>query len=316
MHGQFCWYDLITTDPAAAKRYYMSVFGWKTQSFPHASPDNPYDMWAVGDSTFGGVGKLSMESQAAAVPPHWISSVHVNNVDETVRKATSLGGRLVTGPQDIPQTGRYAVIEDPHTAKIAIFQSNGPWAGFDGTAVVGKPSWHELMTTDYRAAFDFYRQLFGWEKTSEMDMGPLGMYLMYGMKGKPFGGIYNRPPEMGGMHPFWLPYFHVKDLKASTAAATKAGGTVVNGPMEVPGGDWIVVMGDPQNAAFAMHMLPTKAAVQKTAKKAVKTAKKVVKTAKKVVKKAKKVVKKAKSAMKKKPKAKPRTKAKKKAKRR
>lgn len=316
MHGQFCWYDLMTPDPAGAKRFYTSLLGWKVETFKFASPDQPYDMWAVGGKTFGGVSKLGEQQKAMGIPPHWLPAVEVNNVDETASKAMSLGGRVIVAAMDIPDTGRYAVLTDPQGAAIAIFQANGPFAGFDGTVEMGKPSWHELMTTDFRRAFEFYRALFGWDKIDEVDMGPGGVYFEYGMKGKMFGGMYNRPAEMGAMPPFWLPYFHVKDIEASTAAAKKAGAVVQNGPMEVPGGDWIVVMGDPQGAAFAMHARKAtpREAVERAVKKTVKQA------VKKTVKKAKKVVKQARSAMKKKPKAKarpksrPRAKAKKSAK--
>ena len=305
MHGQFCWYDLMTPDPAGAKRFYQSLLGWKVETFKFASPDQPYDMWVVGGRTFGGVSRLGEQQKSMGIPPHWLPAVEVNNVDETASKAMSLGGRVVLAAMDIPDTGRYAVITDPQGAAIAIFQAKGPFAGFDGTVEMGKPSWHELMTTDFRRAFEFYSALFGWEKIEEIDMGPGGVYFEYGMKGKMFGGMYNRPAEMGAMNPFWLPYFHVKDVETSTAAAKRAGAVVQNGPMEVPGGSWIVVMGDPQGAAFAMHSIPTvRTAVEKAVKKTIKTA---VKKAKKAVTKA---AKKAKSAMKKRPKTKARPKAK------
>ena len=306
MHGQFCWYDLITEDPTAAKRFYPPLFNWKIESFPFSTPDQPYDMWSVNNSTLGGVGKLPEQMKAQGIPSHWMPSVLVNNIDETASKAVQLGGRVMAGPMDIPETGRYAVLTDPQGAMIAIFQANGPFAGFDGTAQLGRPSWHELMTTDYNRAFEFYRALFGWEKIEEIDMGPAGMYFEYGMKGKMFGGMYNRTPEMGSMPPYWLPYFHVKDVETSMAAAKKGGAVVQMGPMEVPGGSWIVVMSDPQGAAFAMHSIPT---TRKTVEKAVRKAvAKTVKKAKKIVKKA---VKKAKASMKKKPKTKARPAAKK-----
>lgn len=317
MHGQFCWYDLITTDPAAAKRYYPALFNWKVESFPFSSPDQPYDMWSVNGNTLGGVGKLSEQMRAKGLESHWMPSVHVNNIDETASKAMSLGGRVMAGPMDIPETGRYAVLTDPQGAMIAIFEAIGPFGGFDGTAQMGRPSWHELMTTDYKRAFEFYSALFGWEKIEEVDMGPLGMYFEYGMKGKMFGGMYNRTPEMGGMHPFWLPYFHVKDVETSTAAATRAGGVVQTGPMKVPGGSWIVVMGDPQGAAFAMHSIPTvRKTVEKAVRKAGKTIKKAVKkTIKKAIKKTvKKPVKKPVRKPVKKPKTKPKSKVRRQAK--
>jgi predicted enzyme related to lactoylglutathione lyase len=151
---------------------------------------------------------------------------------------------------------------------FGIYRSNGPSRSWNGTPVVGRFSWHELMTTDYQKAFDFYRRLFGWEKTSEMDMGGGNMYFMYG-KGKPFGGIFNRPPEMAGMPPFWLCYVHVKDVQKAVDTATRSGARLQRGPMEVPGG-MIAILGDPQGAGFAVHHVNAAAAAPAAAKQAAK----------------------------------------------
>lgn len=269
MNGQFVWYDLMTSDSDAAKKFYRSLFGWRTRPWEHSTADNPYTMWTLRGTTLGGVMPISDEQRRQGVPPHWLSSVQVRNVDDSARQAQSLGARVVYGPTGIPDTGRYAILQDPQGAMIAIFQPQAEMAGFDGTPSLGRVSWNELMTTDFRMAFDFYRQMFGWEKTGEFDMGGGQMYLMCGMKGRSFGGMFNRPPEMQNVPPFWLPYVNVKNVKQSAAAASRAGARLVNGPMEVPGGDWIAVFGDPQGAAFAIHQVaPKQAAKPKTGAKA------------------------------------------------
>jgi len=134
--------------------------------------------------------------------------------------------------------------------------------GWDGTPVLGRFSWHELMTTDYRKAFDFYKQLFGWDPMSEMDMGDGNMYSMWGRGGNMFGGMFNRPPEMASMHPFWLIYVNVKDVPKAVDATTRGGGFVQRAPMEVPGGQ-IAILGDPQGAAFAVHSVTDATAAKK-----------------------------------------------------
>lgn len=252
MHGQFVWYDLMTSDVAGAKRFYKQIAGWKTVEFKYASPDRPYSMWSSGKKMLGGVSQLPKEQADQGIPPYWVSSVQVNNVDDTLRKATSLGGRVIAPAMDIPETGRYGVIDDPQGATIALFQPSGAYEGFDGTPVIGQHSWNELMTTDYKRAFDFYRQLFGWEQLTEMDMGGGLMYLVFGLNGKQYGGMYTRTPDMASVPPFWLPYINVKDAKATTKTAERAGAKLVRGPMDVPGG-WISIMADPQGAAFAVH---------------------------------------------------------------
>ena len=248
MHGQFVWYELTTSDVDAARRFYPPITGWGTQQF-----DKDYTMWTAGGVPFAGIFKLGPEQRQMGVPPNWMPYIEASSVDDTARKVTSLGGSVVVPPTDIPNTGRFAVAKDPQGAVFGLYKSSRPGSqGWDGKRVVGRFSWHELMTTDYARAFDFYRQLFGWEKTSEMDMGPSGKYFMYGAKGTPFGGIYNRPPEMAGMPPFWLLYVEVRDLSKAVDIATRSGAMVKQPPMDVPGGR-IAVLGDPQGAGFAVH---------------------------------------------------------------
>jgi hypothetical protein len=199
------------------------------------------------------------------VPPHWMPYIESNNVDETARLAASLGATVMVPPRDIPNVGRFALIQDPQGAVFGTYKANGPSRAWNGTPELGRFSWHELMTSDYQQAFDFYRKLFGWEKTGEMDMGPGNKYLMYG-KGQPFGGIFNRHGDMANMRPFWLVYIFVKDVKKAVDVATKNGAFVQRPPMEVPGGGTIAILGDPQGAAFALHSSQT-AASKPAAKK-------------------------------------------------
>ena len=292
MHGQFIWYELTTSDVDAAKKFYPRFTGWGTQAF-----DNDYTMWTTGGVPMAGLFRLSDEMRQQGVPPNWMPYVESDNVDETVAKAASLGGRLVYGPDDIPGTGRFAVLQDPQGATFGVYKSSGRTSGWDGTAVVGRFSWHELMTTDREAALTFYRALFGWEKNGEMDMGGGEMYSMYGHGEQMYGGMFNATGDMAGMHPFWLVYIHVKDVGSAVAAATKAGATVHRPQMDIPGGS-IAILGDPQGAGFALHHAAAQVpaanpAAKKVATGAKRAAKKVVKAVKKVAKRVTKKVAKA-----------------------
>jgi predicted enzyme related to lactoylglutathione lyase len=267
MHGQFVWYELTTPDVDASRRFYPPITGWGTQQF-----DKDYTMWTTSGAPFAGIFRLGPEQRARGIPPNWMPYVEADNVDESARKAALLGGKVVHGPEEIPGTGRFAVVQDPQGAVFGIYKSHKPSRAWDGTQAVGRFSWHELMTTDYAKAFDFYRQLFGWKKTGEMDMGGGNMYFMYGQE-KPFGGIFNRMPDMASVPPFWLCYVHVKDVKKAVEVATRAGAILQRGPMEVPGGS-IAILSDPQGAAFAVHegaqasVTEPKAAARKTPKAA------------------------------------------------
>lgn len=275
MHGQFIWYELTTSDVDAATKFYPRFTGWGTQPF-----DKDYLMWTTGGVPFAGIFRLSDEMRQQGVPPNWMPYVESSNVDETVALAKSLGGKVMHGPAEIPTVGRFAVLQDPQGAVFGVYKSSGSLGAWDGKAVVGRFSWHELMTTDYVKANEFYRALFGWEKTGEMDMGGGNTYLMYGKFGTGYGGMFNRTPDMAGMPPFWLVYIYVKDVGEAVAKATKAGAQVVRPQMDIPGGS-IAILGDPQGAGFALHHAnaPTvaKVAAKASAKPATKAAKSIAK---------------------------------------
>ena len=301
MHGQFVWYELSTPDVDAAIRFYPRFTGWGTQRF-----DENYVMWTSGGVPFAGVFRLTDEMRAKGIPPNWMPYVEVDNVDATAAKARSLGATITAVPDDIPGTGRFAVVQDPQGAVFGIYKSINRSIAWDGQTVVGRFSWHELMTTDHVAAAKFYDALFGWPKIGDMDMGGGEMYYMFGQKGTMYGGMFNTPAEMAGMHPFWLVYINVKDVGKAVEIATKAGATVQRPQMDIPGGS-IAILADPQGAGYAVHHVTVPAEAPKPAprKAATKTA-----STKKAVKRAAKKAAPARRAAKVKTRPKPKAKAK------
>lgn len=247
--GQFVWYDLMTSEPEAAQRFYTAVVGWGTRIW---EGPKPYTMWVNGESPVGGVMDLPEQAREMGAPPHWLAYVHTSDVGATLKRAQGLGGRVLVEPQEIPSIGSFAIMADPQGAVIALFAPEGDSPGPAGPPKVGEASWHELVTTDHKAAFAFYSELFGWEKTDSMDIGPQVVYQMYGQQGRTYGGMFNKPAEMPGPSA-WLVYFRVADLDKAVEVATSSGAKLMNGPMEVPGGDRIAQLMDPQGVAFALH---------------------------------------------------------------
>ena len=290
--GRIVWHELLTPDPAAATAFYPSITGWKVQAYEQ---DPSYQMWSAGDAMIGGVMKMP---EGMNVPPHWVMYVAVPDVDASQRQAASLGATVMKPATDIPNIGRFAVLNDPQGGMFALFKSTGQEPGHEGKPNIGEFSWHELATTDAAAAMSFYHQMFGWNEMSSFDMGPDngGMYRMFGRNGVTLGGMYRRSANVPASR--WLPYVRVKNVDAATASATARGATLISGPMDVPGGDRVSQLRDPAGAYVALHMTAAAAAPARPAAKAPakKAAKKVVKkaAAKKVAKKAaKKTAKKA-----------------------
>ena len=249
--GRFVWYDLMTTDPDAAQSFYTKLIGWGTQVWDGPMP---YTMWTNNDTPLGGVMTLSDEAKQAGAPPHWLAYIYTSDVDGAVAKAEENQGKVLVPAQDIPKVGRFAVLADPQGAAIAVYTPATDTPGKSGPAAIGEYSWHELNTSDHENAWGFYETLFGWKKGDAMDMGEIGMYQMFTTGGGdiPLGGMFNKPKEMPGP-PFWLYYVRVDDVHKSVEKVKELGGQVLNGPMEVPGGDHVAQCMDPQGAAFALH---------------------------------------------------------------
>ncbi len=213
--------------------------------------DQPYTMWTTAEGPVGGVMELPPPAKEAGAPTHWISYVSTPDLDATLARAKELGGSLVWGPMDTPEVGRMAGLADPQGAHFAVFEPAGDAPGSDAPAPLGDASWHELATDGWEAAWSFYSDLFDWVKTDSMDMGEMGTYQMFGRGAHPLGGMFARPPHIPV--PNWLVYVRVPDVVAAVERVKEGGGQLVNGPMEVPGGDMVAQCMDPQGAMFAVH---------------------------------------------------------------
>ena len=107
-----------------------------------------------------------------------------------------------------------------------------------------------MLAVDGEKAFGFYAELFGWTKAEAIDMGDMGRYQLFAAGGAPIGGMMTKPAAVPA--PFWTYYFQVDGVGAAVERLKAGGGTVINGPMEVPGGSWIVQGLDPQGAMFSL----------------------------------------------------------------
>lgn len=249
--GDFVWYEYLGEDVAAAKAFYSAVVGWKICDA--GMPGQTYLILHAGDRPVGGIGELTAEIRDRGVPPCWTGYVGVADVDATVARSTAAGGAVHRTASDIPGVGRFAVVADPHGAVFILFHPSDPPPASPPLAegTPGTIGWHELHAGNGAEAFAFYSEMFGWRKDTDMPMGAGGeVYRIFRTDDRPNGGMMTKTPETPC--PFWLFYFEVEALDAAVARVTGAGGRVLVGPMQVPGGAWIVQCLDPEGAIFAL----------------------------------------------------------------
>lgn len=249
--GKFGWYELMTTDVAAAGEFYSKLLGLTTRKVG----EDPMPYTVFEKDGMGIAGLMDLPKDAGQVPA-WIGYVHVPDVDAYAKRVEELGGTIKRPPTDVPGMLRFCVVSDLQGAPFVLFTSDPAMP-----ATTPKPpklspgtvGWHELMAGELEPAFGFYSELFGWEKGEGHDMGPMGIYQMFTVEGEVTGGMMTKPKELP--HPFWNYYFMVESCKASAEQLTAAGGKVVMGPHQVPGGSWIVQATDPQGGFFCLNSM-------------------------------------------------------------
>lgn len=251
--GSFCWIELGTSDPGAAKRFYNGLFGWEAVDVP-AGPDMVYTMLNLRGLEVGAMYKLRPDQTAHGVPPHWGSYVAVASADDAATKAKSLGATLLAEPFDVMDVGRMAIVQDPQGAVFSVWQAKAH-IGFKLVGETGTFGWDELWTTDPKKAADFYTSLFGWTTKESGPVEEGGNYTEWQLGGQSIGGMMKIMPEMGPVPPNWLPYFMVDDCNATADKAKTSGGKLLVPPTDIENVGRFSVIQDPQGATFAIIKL-------------------------------------------------------------
>jgi predicted enzyme related to lactoylglutathione lyase len=247
--GQFVWYDVMTSDSKAAEAFYRNVIGWDAKD--SGMIGRSYTLFSAGPTMVGGLMPIPEEARAMGARPAWNGYVLVDDVDVYTERVKAAGGTIHHAPEDIPGVGRFSVAADPHGAVFILFEGASDEERVPAApGTPGHVGWHELHAGDLESALAFYSGLFGWTKGEAISMGPMGVYQTFATGGAPCGGMMTKTPETPA--PFWLYYFNVEAVEAAMARVKDAGGQIIHGPMQVPGGSWIAHCLDPQGAIFAM----------------------------------------------------------------
>lgn len=249
MQGSFFWYDLMSTDMQASAKFYGDVLGWSAE--PQGG-GMEYTAFTLNGRGIAGLMPLPEDFAKAGGRPAWMGYIYVEDVDAMVSRLQAEGGKLHKGPITVPGIIRFAVVADPQGAGFLIAEplvKEAPPPLALGTP--GTIGWHELYALDGKTAWPFYEKLFGWTKDQAMDMGAMGVYQLFKTGGEAaMGAMMTKPPQIPVPH--WGFYFNVATLDAAMERVKAGGGSILNGPMEVPGSMWIANCMDPQGAGFSL----------------------------------------------------------------
>ena len=251
--GTFVWYDQMSDDIRVSEKFYASVCNWTIGANTMNAQDYSILQIPGNPMGVGGLMPIPADAKAMGARATWMGYVSVDDVDAMAGKVAAAGGRVMKPASDIPNVGRFAVVGDPDGAGFILFKPNGtPPPGYVPPAqgTPGTIGWHELHSSDHERAMAFYSGLFGWKKDHAHDMGPMGIYQTFKIGETQGGGMMNKGPQTPKAH--WLYYVNVPAADDAAAKVKAGGGTVLNGPMEVPGDLWTVQALDPQGAMFGL----------------------------------------------------------------
>ncbi len=240
--GTPCWIDSVTPDQRATLDFYHGLFGWTGEPNEQFMG---YAMQSVGDRPVAGI-SAPMPGQAPQ-PMSWTVYFAVEDVNSAAEQVGRLGGKVVFGPDEVPETGRLAIAADPAGAVFGLWQA-APFQGFAVAMEPGAPGWFELETPQAKACADFYGALLRVEVPAMPEMPDA--YWTVDVGGEPRAGIWQNPADVETMAR-WNPYILVEDCDAAAAKALSLGGTQISEPRDSPYGRF-AKLGDPQGGQFTV----------------------------------------------------------------
>ena len=250
--GTPIWYELLSNDADASKAFYEQVMGWTVHAADPIAGGMDYRMIDVGQQNFvGGLMNLTDEMKSGGAKATWLFYIGVDDVDASVARIEAKGGGVLMPAFDMDGVGRMAFVHDPQGVPFYVMRgaSEESSTAYDRMGM-GKCNWNELASTDQAAANAFYADVFGWGYPDKMEMpDDMGDYVFVAVGEQVIGATMK---TNGDNPPGWTFYFRAPDIEVAADTIKANGGAVLQGPMEVPGGDMVLVATDPAGVRFGV----------------------------------------------------------------
>lgn len=242
--GEFCWINMLTSQPDEARQFFSSLLGWTYIEMPGMG-----HRMQVGGRDIGAIFDLDSPMTPPGTPPGIGVMVKVESADATGEKITALGGKAQPA-FDVMENGRMAVCTDPNGAAFDLWEPKSQEGTSADSTEHGATSWFETMTSDARRAREFYSALFGWTP-QEMEM-PGMTYTMFRLNDADVAGMLEISPEMGPIPPHWVTYFTVNNADETVSQVVELGGSVVVPAQDIPGTGRFAGLTSPQGVMFSI----------------------------------------------------------------
>ena len=254
--GKFVWADLFTADPAAASRFYTSLFGWEAATLSLTGSSGKVHSYIVLSNSGRPVAGIALRPPRMedAVHGRWIGYVSVKDVPQALAAATAGGGRILFPAKSLPQQGTRAVFVDPDGAELGVMNSSsGDPAEYAPDP--GDWTWSELFARDPAKAGQFYQSVAGYEVLPDTRAGRADSFVLV-------SGGYSRAsvlpvPDRPKARPVWLLFVRVESVKDTLARVAGLGGRVLLAPSGNPTEYDKAIIADPAGAPIGIVQLDT-----------------------------------------------------------
>jgi predicted enzyme related to lactoylglutathione lyase len=244
----FTWYELLTTDVAAASAFYGRVVGWGARDT--STSELAYTVLSAGEVPVAGLMDLPEEGRRLGAMLRWVGYVAVDDIGAMTTQIKRRGGAVLMPPTD-SNIGQVSVVADPQQATFALVSGLTYGQRHPGAPnEPGRVGWHELLAEDRNKIFDFYGDLFGWQKAQD-ETATADVYQLFSAGGQTIGGMLTKLPSVE--QSCWLYYFNVDDIDEAARRVNAGGGRTLQGPIELSDSCWIAQCVDPQGALFALQ---------------------------------------------------------------
>jgi uncharacterized protein len=117
-HGQITHIEFPADDLERAQRFYAELFGWQLREMDGVPG---YFLFSTGeaDAIGGAIGR-----RGDSVGPQTRPYVEVDSIDDILGRVVELGGEVLSGKEDIPGNGWYAVIRDSEGTELGLYEGS------------------------------------------------------------------------------------------------------------------------------------------------------------------------------------------------
>ncbi len=236
--GKFVWYDLLTDDMERSKRFYAGLFAWQFNTIEGYTE-------IINDSIpIAGIVEINTLFNKAK-PSRWLPSLSVEDVKVATEISYENGAKIIDGPGELGQRGKFVLIEDSIGAKLILLNSKSG-DPVDRPVAIGAWLWNELWTDEPDKSQLFYQQLVGYR-----DQNLVSGYKVLSKDNVWRSGI--RSVFLKGPGPMWVPTIRVKSTALTASLAKQLGGEVLVRMDPVNEKRDVALIRDPNGALFMVQ---------------------------------------------------------------